>query len=48
MIGIWPVLYLGWKFLKKTKIWKRSEVNLTDGLKEIEDYHTNYLPSPPT
>ncbi|KAB5535273.1 putative carnitine transport protein [Coniochaeta sp. 2T2.1] len=48
MIGIWPVLYLGWKLLKKTTVWKSSEVDLTEGLKEIEDYHANYVPSPPT
>jgi amino acid transporter len=47
MIGICPVLYVGWKLLKRTRIWKSEEVDLLIGLKEIEDYHMNYVPIPP-
>lgn len=47
MIGVYPVLYLGWKFMKRTKIHKSEEVNLTEDLKEIDDYHANYVPTPP-
>lgn len=47
MIGVTPLLYLGWKFLKRTKIYKSEEVDLTENLKEIEDYHANYVPTPP-
>ncbi|KAH8911330.1 putative carnitine transport protein [Coniochaeta sp. PMI_546] len=47
MIGVFPLLYLGWKFLKRTKIYKSEEVNLTENLKEIEDYQATYVPTPP-
>jgi amino acid transporter len=47
MIGVTPLLYVGWKILKKTKIYKSEEVNLTENLKEIDDYHANFVPTPP-
>lgn len=47
MIGVCPVFYVGWKLLKRTRIWKSEEVDLLIGLKEIEDYHMNYVPTPP-
>ncbi|GKT47662.1 uncharacterized protein ColSpa_07843 [Colletotrichum spaethianum] len=28
MVGIFPVLYLGWKIIKRTKIFKPEEVDL--------------------
>ena len=46
MIGVTPLLYLGWKFIKKTKIHKSAEVNLVENLREIEDYQANYVPTP--
>ena len=46
MIGVTPVLYIGWKVFKKTKIHKSEEIDLTENLKEIEDYHVNYVPTP--
>lgn len=46
MIGICPVLYIGWKVFKRSKVWKSEEVDLVTGIKEIEDYHDNYVPTP--
>ena len=48
MIGICPVLYLGWKVLKKTKIYSAEEVDLVKNVAEIDEYQRTYVPSPPT
>ncbi len=47
MIGICPVLYLGWKVLKKTKIYSAEEVDLVRNLAEIDEDQRTYVPSPP-
>ena len=47
MIGICPVLYLGWKVLKKTKIYSAEEVDLVTNVAEIDEYQRTYVPSPP-
>lgn len=47
MIGICPLLYLGWKVFKKTKIYKASEIDLVKNLDEIDEYERSYVPSPP-
>ncbi|KAK4226160.1 general amino acid permease AGP2 [Podospora fimiseda] len=47
MIGVFPMLYLGWKFVKKTRIHKSEEVDLIKNLEEIEEYQRTYVPSPP-
>lgn len=44
MIGICPLLYIGWKFFKKTKIYEPEEVDLQKNLDEIEEYEQNYVP----
>ncbi|KAF2272613.1 putative general amino acid permease [Westerdykella ornata] len=46
MIFIFPVLYLGWKFVKKTKLRAPHEVDLYQDLEEIEEYTRNYVPTP--
>lgn len=38
MIGLSPVLYVGWKLLKKTKIKAPHEVDLRGEVEEIEEY----------
>ncbi|KAF1956077.1 hypothetical protein CC80DRAFT_492368 [Byssothecium circinans] len=43
MIFLFPVLYLGWKFIKKTKLRKLHEVDLLQDLEEIEDYTRNFV-----
>ncbi|KAM7198588.1 Amino acid permease domain containing protein [Naviculisporaceae sp. PSN 640] len=45
MIGVTPVLFLGWKFLKGTKIYKPEEVDLLKDLDGIEEYQRTYVPS---
>ncbi|KAF1970313.1 hypothetical protein BU23DRAFT_556976 [Bimuria novae-zelandiae CBS 107.79] len=42
MIFTFPVLYLGWKLLKKTKVKKAHEVDLQEDLEEIEEYTRNF------
>ncbi|KAL2832354.1 amino acid permease/ SLC12A domain-containing protein [Aspergillus pseudoustus] len=46
MIGVFPVLYFGWKFLNKTEIKNPEDVDLITGLEEIEEYTRNYVPEP--
>jgi yeast amino acid transporter len=47
MIGIFPLLYVGWKFVKRTHIKKPMEVDLRQDADEIDEYTRNYVPSPP-
>lgn len=47
MIGVFPVLFIGWKVIKKTKWLKPEEVDLRQGLDEIEEYERNYVPRVP-
>ncbi|RDW92489.1 putative general amino acid permease-1 [Coleophoma crateriformis] len=46
MVGVFPVLFFGWKFIKGTKWLAPHEVDLTSGVEEIEEYTRNYNPSP--
>jgi amino acid transporter len=47
MIGIFPVLFFGWKVVKKSK-WRRPEdVDLRGEVEEIEEYQRNFVPTPP-
>ncbi|KAF2447985.1 hypothetical protein P171DRAFT_383273 [Karstenula rhodostoma CBS 690.94] len=43
MIFIFPVLYIGWKLIWKTKYKKAHEVDLQEDLEEIEEYTRNYV-----
>jgi len=43
MIFIFPVLYLGWKFIKKSKVVKPHEADLQQDLEEIEEYTRNFV-----
>ncbi|KAK4214408.1 amino acid permease-domain-containing protein [Rhypophila decipiens] len=45
MIFITPVLYIGWKFLKRTKILRADEIDLLKDLDTIEEYQRTYVPS---
>lgn len=47
MIMIFPVLFLGWKFIKKTKMKALHEVDLVSGVEEIEEYTRNFVAAPP-
>lgn len=47
MIGVFPVLFVSWKLLKRTKFLKLEEVDLRGGVEEIEEYSRDYIPVPP-
>jgi len=47
MVGVFPIIFFGWKFIKKTKWKKPEEVDLFEDLDEIEEYQRNYVPTPP-
>lgn len=42
-VFLFPVLFVGWKFLKRTKFQKSHEVDLVTDLAEIEEYHRNFV-----
>lgn len=46
MIGVFPVLYVGWKIIHKTKIYKPEEVDLYKDLDTIEEYERTFVPEP--
>lgn len=46
MIGICPLLYVGWKLLKRSKFQRPEEIDLAKNLDEIEEYEANYVPRP--
>jgi amino acid transporter len=46
MIFLFPVLFFGWKFIKRTKMKKPEEVDLYQGVEEIEEYTRNFVPTP--
>lgn len=43
MIFIFPVVFLGWKFFKPTTFKKPLDVNLREGLEEIEKHEREYV-----
>lgn len=47
MVGVFPILYFGYKFIHKTHIHKPEEVDLQRDVAEIEEYQRNYIPTPP-
>lgn len=48
MIFVFPVIFVGWKVLKKTKWLKAHEVVLrTREVDEIEQYTRDYVERPP-
>lgn len=46
MVGVFPVIFLGWKFAKGTKWLSPEEVDLLTGVEEIEKYTNEYVPDP--
>ncbi|KAF2970775.1 hypothetical protein GQX73_g2761 [Xylaria multiplex] len=42
-----PILYVGWKVIHKTKIYPSAEVDLQQDLYGVEEYTRNYVPRPP-
>ena len=47
MIAVFPILFVGWKLLKRTKRLKPSEVDLYKDVEEIEEYQRSYVPIAP-
>ncbi|KAH6606982.1 hypothetical protein Trco_006135 [Trichoderma cornu-damae] len=47
MIFVYPLLYFGYKFVRKTKIHKPEEVDLFKDVDEIEEYQRNFIATPP-
>lgn len=47
MIAVCPLLYVGWKVFKKTRIYSAAEIDLQKNLDEIAEYEKSYVPSPP-
>jgi amino acid transporter len=45
MVFLFPVIFLGWKFIKKTKRVSAHEADLVTDLAEIEEYHRNFVPT---
>jgi amino acid transporter len=48
MVFLFPIIFLGWKFFKKTKTVKPHETDLITDLAEIEEYTRNFVPTPET
>ncbi|KAJ5501617.1 Amino acid/polyamine transporter I [Penicillium expansum] len=47
MIGVFPVIYFGWKFFHGTKFLKPEDVDLVTGVPEIEEYTRDFVVIPP-
>ena len=47
MLAVVPILYVGYKFARKTHIWKAEEVDLQKNLDEIAEYERTFIPRPP-
>jgi amino acid transporter len=47
MIGLFPILFFGWKLIKKSKWRKPEEVDLKGELAEIDEYTRNFVQTPP-
>lgn len=47
MIMICPLLFVGWKLVRKTRFHRPLEVDLRQDLAGIEEYQRDYVPSPP-
>lgn len=51
MVGVFPLLYLGYKFdirrfRKRTRIFRREEVDLYRDKEEIDEYERTFVPQP--
>ncbi|KAI1097785.1 amino acid permease/ SLC12A domain-containing protein [Jackrogersella minutella] len=47
MIGLCPVLFLGWKVIHRTRFHRPYEVDLLRDVASIENYTSKFVPSPP-
>jgi yeast amino acid transporter len=44
MVFAFPILYLGYKFIRRTPFIKAADADLVKNLDEIEEYERNYVP----
>lgn len=44
MVGVFPVVFFGWKLCKGTRWLRPEEVDLVSGVAEIDEYTKNYVP----
>ncbi len=44
MVGVFPLLYFGWKLLKRTSVIKPQDVDLQKDVAEIDEYTRNFVP----
>ncbi|KAL7624870.1 general amino acid permease agp2 [Parahypoxylon ruwenzoriense] len=47
MIGICPILFVGWKLIHRTRYHRPHEVDLYRDIAAVEDYHNKFIPTPP-
>ncbi|KAL8898883.1 MAG: hypothetical protein Q9192_001863, partial [Flavoplaca navasiana] len=45
MVGVFPVLYVGWKTTKRTSVIKLQDVDLQQDVAEIDEYTRNFVPT---
>ncbi len=45
MVGVFPLLYFGWKLLKGTRVIKLENVDLYQDVAEIDEYTRNFTPT---
>lgn len=48
MVLLFPVIFLAWKLIKKTKPVKLAEMDLVTDVAEIEEYTRNFVEKPET
>lgn len=46
MIAVFPALYIGYKIVKKTKIYTPEQVDLHKDLEEIDEHERTYVAPP--
>ncbi|RMX85328.1 hypothetical protein D0869_03908 [Hortaea werneckii] len=46
MIALCPILFVGWKVIKRTRLRKPHEVDLEGEIEEIDEYTRNFVPQP--
>ncbi|KAK5653901.1 hypothetical protein OQA88_7826 [Cercophora sp. LCS_1] len=47
MIGVCPILFVGYKIAKRTRFHQADEIDLFKDVDEIEEYQRTYVPTPP-
>ncbi|KAK3324610.1 putative carnitine transport protein [Cercophora scortea] len=48
MIGVTPLLFVGYKIFMRTKFHRAEEIDLLKNLDEVEEYQRSFVPTPPS